>query len=141
MIDHNNLKGFISVKMFSERQAKWILKLAAFDFVIKHQSKKNNFMNASFQRFDYQDINEEMQNLLPTLQQKLTRIELVNICTPKMRSACVVISQFFNFDQIERNTFSNSLKQKKNENLIQHVFCVIITALIQRKVLFEKKIF
>ena len=108
----------MSVKMFNERQAKWILKLTAFDFVIKHRPKKSNPANASFQRFDYQDINEEMQNLLSILQQKLSRIELMNICTPKMQSACVVISQFFNFDQIEKNTSSNSLKQKKNENLI-----------------------
>ena len=84
MTDHNNLKGFMNVKMFNEWQAKWILKLTAFDFVIKHRSKKNNSANAPFQRFDYQDINEKMQNLLPTLQQKLSRIELMNICTPKM---------------------------------------------------------
>ena len=101
--------------MFNERQTKWVLKLTAFDFVIKHRSKKNNSVDASFQRFDYQNINEEMQNLLSTLQQKLSRIELMNICTSKMRSACVVISQFFNFDQIERNTSSNFLKQKKIE--------------------------
>ena len=110
MIDHNNLKEFINVKMFNKWQAKWILKLTAFDFVIKHQSKKNNFVNAPFQRFDYQDIKEEMQNLLSILQQKLSRIELMNVCTSKMRSMCVAISQFFNFDQIEKNTFSNFLK-------------------------------
>ena len=118
LIDHNNLKGFISVKMFNEWQIKWILKLTAFDFVIKHRLKKNNSVNAPFQRFDYQDINGEMQNLLSILQQKLSRIELMNICTSKMRSVCVTISQFFSFDQIERNTSSNSLKQKKNENFI-----------------------
>ena len=98
-------------------------------------------MNAPFQHFDYQNINEEMQNLLSTLQQKLSRIELMNVCTPKMRSACAAISQFFNFDQTEKDTSSNPLKQKKNENLVQHVFRVIITALIQKKTFFEKNFF
>ena len=67
-------------------------------------------MNALFQRFDYQNINEKMHNLLSTPQQKLSRIELINVFTSKMRSMCVVISQFFNFDQIEKNIFSNFLK-------------------------------
>ena len=116
--------------MFNERQTKWVLKLAAFDFVIKHWLKKSNSADAPFHRFDYQDINGEMQNLLSILQQKLSRIELINVCTPKMQSACAAISQFFNFDQIERNTSSNFLKQKKNENLIQRVFYIIIIALI-----------
>ena len=104
--------------MFNERQTKWVLKLTAFDFVIKHRSKKSNPADAPFQHFDYQNINGEMQNLLSILQQKLSRIELMNICTSEMQLACVAISQFFNFDQIEKDTFSNFLKQKKNENLI-----------------------
>ena len=95
LTDHNNLKRFINVKMFNEQQIKWVLKLTAFDFVIKHRLKKSNPADASFQRFDYQDINGEMQNLLPILQQKLSKIELMNICTSKMRLTCVVISQFF----------------------------------------------
>ena len=84
LIDHNNLKEFMKVKMFNERQIKWILKLAVLDFVIKHRPKKNNPADASFQRFDYQNINEKMQNLLSILQQKLSKIELINICTSKM---------------------------------------------------------
>ena len=131
----------MNIKMFNEWQTKWVLKLIAFDFVIKHQSKKSNSVNAPFQHFDYQDINGEMQNLLSTLQQKLSRIELMNICTSKMRLACAAISQFFNFDQIERNTSSNSLKQKKNGDLIQRVFHVIIAVLIQKKAFFEKNFF
>ena len=131
----------MNVKMFSEQQTKWILKLAAFDFVIKHWLKKSNSADAPSQRPDYQDINGEVQNLLPTLQQKLSKIGLVNVCTPEMRSVCAVISQFFNFDQTERDTFSNSLKQKKNKNLIQRVFHAVVAALIQRKVFFEKKNF
>ena len=99
--------------MFNKRKTKWILKSAAFDFIIKHRSKKSNFMNALFQHFEYQNINGEMQNLLSILQQKLSKIELINVCTSEMQLACVVISQFFNFNQIEKNTFSNFLKQKK----------------------------
>ena len=84
--------------MFNKWQTKWILKLTAFDFVIKHRLKKSNSVDASFQRFDYQNINEEMQNLLSILQQKLSKIELINMITSKMQLTCVVISQFFNFD-------------------------------------------
>ena len=135
------LKRFMNIKMFNEWQIKWILKLTVFDFVIKHWLKKSNFMNALFQRFDYQDINGKMQNLLSILQQKLSKIELINICTPKMQSMCVIISYFFNFDQIEKNTSSNFLKPKKKKKfdityISHHYYCID-----SKQSLFEKKIF
>ena len=34
--DHNNLKYFITTKELNGRQARWALRLAAFDFVIQY---------------------------------------------------------------------------------------------------------
>ena len=40
--DHTNLQHFILIKELSRYQARWIEKLAAFNFIIKHCSKKKN---------------------------------------------------------------------------------------------------
>ena len=38
------------------------MKIIAFDFVIKHKTKKFNSVDASFKQFDYQNINIEIKN-------------------------------------------------------------------------------
>ena len=40
--DHTNLQHFMLIKELSRCQARWIEKLAAFNFIIKHCSKKKN---------------------------------------------------------------------------------------------------
>ena len=42
LTDHNNLKGFMTLKQLNGRQARWATFLAAFDFEIEHRPGKTN---------------------------------------------------------------------------------------------------
>jgi len=58
--------------MLNEQQTQWAVRLAAFDFVIKHRSDKTNLTNALLRRSDYIEvISENIDRLLSTLQRKL----------------------------------------------------------------------
>jgi hypothetical protein len=46
LTDHNNLCGFMNIKMLNEQQTQWAVRLAAFDFVIKHRLSKTNLTDA-----------------------------------------------------------------------------------------------
>ena len=89
LTDHNNLKGFMNVQVLSGRQARWAMKLAAYDFVIRHRAGKTNPADAPSRRPDYQGVNTEVQRLLPTLQAKLSMLGGLSIQnTPRIRALC-----------------------------------------------------
>lgn len=69
--DHNNLKGFMRQKELNARQARWALKLAAYDFEIFHRPGKSNPADAPSRRPDYEGSSPLNTKLLPTLQNKL----------------------------------------------------------------------
>ena len=69
--DHNNLRGFMKQKQLNSRQARWALKLAAYDFEIFHQAGKTNPADGPSRRPDYEGVSEWNTRLLPTLQNKL----------------------------------------------------------------------
>ncbi len=72
LTDHNNLCEFMNIKMLNEQQAQWAVRLAVFDFVIKHRSSKTNLTDALSRRSDYVEvISENIDRLLSTLQRKL----------------------------------------------------------------------
>ena len=71
LTDHNNLRGFMKQKELSGRQARWALKLAAYDFEIFHRSGKTNPADPTSRRPDYEGISPLNTQLLPTLQNKL----------------------------------------------------------------------
>ena len=72
LTDHNNLCEFMNIKMLNEQQTQWAVRLAAFDFVIKHRLSKTNSTNAPLRRSDYVEvISENIDRLLSTLQRKL----------------------------------------------------------------------
>ena len=80
LTDHNNLRGFMKVKELNGRQARWAMRLAAFDFVISHRSGKTNPADAPSRRPDYEgveEVSETMGKLLPTLQRKLATLAAV----------------------------------------------------------------
>ena len=52
----------------NSRQARWVMKLSTFDFVISHRSGKINSVDASSRRPDYKDENESLNRLLLMLQ-------------------------------------------------------------------------
>ena len=72
LTDHNNLKWFMTVKALNKRQARWAMKLAAYDFNIRHRPGKENPADAPSRRPDYVPEAGALDQLLPTLQSKLT---------------------------------------------------------------------
>ncbi len=72
LTDHNNLCGFMNIKTLNEWQTQWAVRLAVFDFVIKHRSDKTNLTDALLRRSDYVEaISENIDRLLSMLQRKL----------------------------------------------------------------------
>jgi len=71
-MNHNNLHEFINIKTLNEQQTQWAVRLAVFDFVIKHRLSKTNLTDVPSRRSDYVEvISENIDRLLPTLQRKL----------------------------------------------------------------------
>lgn len=71
LCDHNNLRGWRNVQQLTRRQARWAVKMEAFDWVIEHRPGKSNPADAPSRRPDYEVDAMDTGNLLPTLQQKL----------------------------------------------------------------------
>ena len=62
----------MNIKTLNEQQAQWAVRLAAFDFVIKHRLSKTNLTDALLRRLNYiEAISENIDRLLSTLQRKL----------------------------------------------------------------------
>jgi len=62
----------MNVKMLNEQQTQWAVRLAVFDFVIKHRLKKTNLTDALLRCSDYVEvISENIDKLLSMLQRKL----------------------------------------------------------------------
>ncbi len=36
LMNHNNLQEFMNMKLLNKRQAHWVIRLAAYDFIIIH---------------------------------------------------------------------------------------------------------
>ena len=72
LTDHNNLRGFMKLKELTPRQARWALKLAAYDFEITHRAGKTNPADPPSRRPDYEGASPYNTTLLPTLQNKLS---------------------------------------------------------------------
>lgn len=71
--DHNNLRYFMTTKELSKRQARWALKLAAYDFTIHYRAGKLNSADAPSRRPDY-TVPAAVDENLPTLQNKLRNV-------------------------------------------------------------------
>ena len=71
LTDHNNLRGFMKLKELTPRQARWALKLAAYDFEMTHRAGNANPADPPSRRPDYEGASPLNTKLLPTLQNKL----------------------------------------------------------------------
>ena len=69
--NYNNLREFMKQSELNVRQARWALKLAAYDFEIHHRVDKNNSTNELSRRLDYKRVSLSDITLLSTLQNKL----------------------------------------------------------------------
>ena len=76
LMDHNNLKYFMSTKKLNPRQARWAETLAQFDFDIRYRTGKTNPADGPSRRPDYRPSDDRRATVaLPTLQSKLQAIE------------------------------------------------------------------
>ncbi len=66
-MNHNNLQEFMNVKSLNRRQTHWAIRLAAYNFIITHQSEKTNSINALSRCSDYK-VKKNINRLLSTLQ-------------------------------------------------------------------------
>ena len=83
LTNHNNLRHFMTTTMLSRRQARWALKLSKYDFVIIYKQGKNNPADEPSRRPDYKPAQDEINIMLPTLQNKLrSAIRNGLICVP-----------------------------------------------------------
>jgi RNase H-like domain found in reverse transcriptase len=57
--DHFNLQSFMITKTLNKRQARWTIKLAAFDFVIIHRRGKDNPADRPSRRPDYATVDPD----------------------------------------------------------------------------------
>ncbi len=67
LMNHNNLQEFMDVKSLNRRQAHWVIRLAAYDFIIIHWLEKTNLTNVSLRCSNYK-VKKNMNRLLSTLQ-------------------------------------------------------------------------
>ena len=65
----------MNIKSLNEKQVKWAVKFAVYNFVILHHSGKSNLADALSRWPDYQKKEQVMNHLLFSLQQKLIQIE------------------------------------------------------------------
>ena len=67
LTDYNNLRGFMKLKELTPRQARWALKLAAYDFEMIYRTGKTNPADLLSRRLDYEGVSPLNTILLPTL--------------------------------------------------------------------------
>ena len=99
------------------------MKIIAFDFVIKHKTKKFNSVDAFFKRFDYQNINIEITKLLSTFQKKLSMIDSLNVdVVTKIRTLCAAVSRDLRFKNASFEIeFLKNLKNETFKSISSHV--------------------
>lgn len=68
--DHCNLQSFMKQVKLSGRQARWVLTLMLYDFIIKHRPGKTNPADGPSRRPDYVGKESSNTELLPALQSK-----------------------------------------------------------------------
>ena len=71
LVEHANLRYFITTKELSRRQVRWAEKLAAYDFEINYRKGSSNPADGPSRRPDYESPEGDEEPLLPTLRQKL----------------------------------------------------------------------
>ena len=112
--DHNNLKYFMTTKELNGRQARWALRLAAFDFVIRYQPGRLNAADALSRRPDYAAIEQGEDMILPTLQNKLKSMEMADLGVNRLQvnSIIAVNRQLVNSVTTKKKNGMTSINQR-----------------------------
>jgi len=134
LTDHNNLCEFINIKMLNEWQTQWAVRLAAFDFVIKHRLSKTNPMNVPSRRSDYVEvISESIDKLLSTLQRKLaampaTMSKFLTIISC-LKTVCQACEEQIDMKSRESQLSWHTLRELKDSQLSVCCECSIVRLL------------
>ena len=129
------------------------MRIIAIDFVIKHKAKRFNSVDASFRRFDYQDINTEITKLLSIFQKKLSIIDSLNVdVIIRICTLCATMSRNFRFKNasfkieflknLKNETFKSILshvKRIEKHDVVLNVFRVIAVTLTSDEKIFDEK--
>jgi RNase H-like domain found in reverse transcriptase len=67
LVDHANLRYFITTKELLRRQVRWAKCLVAFDFEIQYRKGTTNLADRLSRRPNYEQMSGDKQILLPTL--------------------------------------------------------------------------
>ena len=112
--DHNNLKYFMTTKELNGRQARWALRLAAFNFVIQYQPGRLNAADAPSRRPDYAAIEQGEDMILLTLQNKLKSMEMADLGVNRLQvnSITAVNRQLVNGVTTEKKNGMISINQR-----------------------------
>ncbi len=125
------------------------MRLISFDFILKYQFEKINFVDDSSRRFNYHDVNTKIIRLLFILQTKLRIVVFLHIQFSSVRAIIVALSAKisridFNEDEISKSKtaifvfiFVLSKKRRKCDELTQCVLHAIIAILSKNKTFYE----
>jgi hypothetical protein len=139
----------MNVKTLNERQIKWAMRLINFDFIIKHQLEKINFVDDSSRRLDYHDVNTKIIRFLFILQTKLRIVVVLHIQFSNIRAIIVAIFAkisriVFDENEISRSevaifvsVFVFSEKRRQYDELTQCVLRAIIAILSKNEIFYE----
>ena len=77
--DHQNIQAFVKQPTLNGRQARWLIKLMPYDFVVHYRKGKSNPADGPSRRPDYRntEIDDSENQLLPTFQAKLCRAQAI----------------------------------------------------------------
>jgi len=103
-------------KELNLRQARWALKLVAYNFEIFHRLNKKNLANKSSRRLDYEEVSSLNTRLLSTLQNKLTLSFDKNLLTQSRRKASIDLALVFQ-NELALSFGEKSLAQSEREAL------------------------
>ena len=80
--DHQNLQSFMKQPRLNGRQARWLVYLTPYDFIIRHRPGQSNPADAPTRRPDYMaELSEGNYtcSLIPTFEAKLARVQSLSM--------------------------------------------------------------
>ncbi len=124
----------MNIKMLNEQQTQWAVRLAAFDFVIKHRLSKTNSTNAPLRRSDYVEvISENIDRLLSTLQRKLAAMPATMfkflVIISHLETVCQACEEWIDMRFKEPQLSWHTLRELKGSQLSVRHECSIVRSL------------
>jgi len=134
LTDHNNLHEFMNIKMLNEQQTQWAVRLAVFDFVIKHRLSKTNLTDVLSRCSDYVEIiSESIDRLLLTLQRKLAAMPVTmlkfSMIISHLETVCQACEEQIDMRSKEPQLSWHTLRELEGSQPSVHCECSIMRLL------------